>query len=50
MTLKAPTKRNAEHLQIVSVEPLLSGFGSVILLLMEIYGNGWSSVDFDHTS
>lgn len=39
-TLKASRKGNAEHLRVVSVEPLRTGFRPVIHSLREIYGGG----------
>lgn len=48
MTLKASKKGNAEHLRVVSVEPLQTGFRPVIHSLREIYANGGNSEDFDH--
>ncbi|KAJ4749956.1 replication factor-A carboxy-terminal domain protein [Rhynchospora pubera] len=47
LTLKASKKGNAEHLRVVSVEPLRTGFRPVIHSLREIYGDGESCVNFD---
>ncbi|KAF3324637.1 Replication factor-A C terminal domain-containing protein [Carex littledalei] len=43
MTLKASKKGNAEHLRVVSVEPLRTGFRPIIHSLREIYSNGGNS-------
>ncbi|XP_078168957.1 replication factor-A carboxy-terminal domain protein [Carex rostrata] len=43
MMLKASKKGNAEHLRVVSVEPLRTGFQPIIHSLREIYSNGGNS-------
>jgi hypothetical protein len=50
MTLKTPKKSNAEHLRVVSVDPLRSEFRPVIHSLMEIFGSVGNSVVSDHAS